>query len=104
MSNTVIWKFTINPFVMDSSSLGKDIEVEMPVGSIILGAKKQRETIGLWAMCDLNVRKATRRFRCVPTGWKVMGTVEDNLRNLKFIDTVLLSHENYVIHVFEVLP
>ena len=78
-----IWKF----------ELKLDQIVMMPVGSEIIKAGAQGESIFIWAIVNTEAKKEHRRFKVVPTGGAIFRS------DLVFLDTVFIGP--YVFHVFE---
>ena len=74
-------------------------EVEMPYGAQIISAKNQKEQICIWAIIDEEEeRHEYRKFEICGTGTPI-----ESKKEMKFIDTVLMSQGTFVFHVFELL-
>ena len=77
------------------------IEIQMPIGAVVLTAQAQRDNICVWAVVDVNQPETELRvFEVYPTGTIVR---EDMGTNRKYINTVQLEGGALVFHVFEYL-
>jgi hypothetical protein len=86
-----VWKFPLNP-IQDF------LEIEMPAGARLLTVRTQysNNTAVLWALVDPEARKVKRRLRLAGTGHPLT-----DLESAHWVDTVLLLHDNFVLHVFD---
>lgn len=84
-----IWKFSFQ----QSRLAGR--EIAMPEKAEILTVQMQNDEITLWAICDPEAKKVTRKFDIVGTGWAY------NFADKKYIGTV--QDGAYVWHLFEIL-
>ncbi len=86
-----VYKYVIKP--------GDRATIEMPKGAQILSVHDQGTDIFVWALVDPEERQMEEReFLIVATGQD-----RDDIKNAKFIGTVLFAQFNFslVFHVFE---
>lgn len=74
-----------------------NLEVKLPEGSQILHVGLQGEKIMLWVLVDPKSKLCTRKILCVGTGHDV------HTDSLRYIDTVHLMDDSFILHFFEVL-
>ena len=79
--------------------IGNYFEVELPRSAQILTVDLQGSEIKLWALVDPKRPMIKRRFRLSGTGHPI----EEDMENLKYINTFLVHEGAVVVHVFEVL-
>jgi len=76
----------------------------LPQGAKILSIKNQHGIVQLWALVDTSkIANIPRDFLLAETGnagFEIQGVDPEQCR---FIDTVLMSDENYILHVFEIM-
>jgi hypothetical protein len=77
------------------------LEIQMPIGSVILAAQAQGDNVCVWAIVDVDQPETElRTFEVYPTGTAVH---EDMGTERKYINTVQLEGGALVFHVFEYL-
>jgi hypothetical protein len=83
-----VWKYTLP---IDT----EEFELNMPAGAQILSVRIQRDFPVLWALVDINLEKAPRKFKVFPTGrpFSILG--------LEYVSTYETRY--LVYHLFEVI-
>ncbi len=84
-----IWKFNFK--------INDDVQIEMPKGAEVLSVQNQNEQPALWAICDTEAEKETRKFSISGTGHPI------NTDGKKFIGTFQMSGGALVWHLFEII-
>lgn len=72
--------------------------LSLPIGAEVLCVKEQYGQLVMWVKLDTNNTQEVRRFMIFGTGHEIPAATR-----LDYIDTVQLSGDQLVLHVFEVL-
>ena len=92
---TYVWKYNIPNTSM--------FELEMPVNAQILSCANQNGSMVMWVAFDATdtetVLMEKRAFKLAKTG----SSLEHPFDTLKYIGTVMLWGDSYVLHLFEVI-
>jgi len=83
-------------------------ELSVPIQSIILKAKNQKETIQLYLLHNNDTQTEIRKISVLCTGQdmdNIQGYNQEVYRqsDLHYIDTVLMKNGDVVLHIFEII-
>lgn len=85
----VVWKANL-----DFGLAGDEQLIDMPVGSNILSVAIQHNKIAVWFEAPEDTVMTKRKFVVVETGKNVP-------KSSKFIGTVMILKDSYVVHVYD---